>query len=182
MNDKIKVKATDNKIIEVSSEIGKVVNLIKDILMDFDNSECINLDVISSVQLQKVINFCELINYTPIVIKDKNRVLPKDLKNKFSSKLLKYYNELSQEEIVDLLSISDYLAMPSLDNFCLIKLVEVFRDENKIKSFLNGEVDLKIDKERELYLREKYKNDYSCNDLSEQEVKDMLETFDEDYC
>ena len=178
----IKITTSDNKLFEVTSKVGHIINLIKDIIIDFDTSESIKLDKISSEQFQKVLNFCELVKYEPIIIENKHRIIPAEFKSDWSKPVLEYYHNLTQEEIVDLLTISDFLSIPSLDNICIIKLVETFRDEEKIKKFLKTDsFNFKIDKERELYLREKYKKDYSLDDLSEEEVKEMLDSFDKDY-
>ncbi len=177
---KLKILTKDEKVYQLNLKIAEIVKLINNIVIDYDLDETILLDI-HSEKLEKIIHFSELIEYKPLLIENKDRVIPNEYKKQFSKGLLEYYENLTQEEIVDLLTIADFMEIPSLDNLCIIKMVEIFRDKTKINDFFGTNIHLEIDKEREVNLREKYIDDYKCDHLSNDQIVQMLDTFEDDY-
>jgi len=168
----------DGKTFKLKRNIINIVQLFNDIVNDFDLEEAIKLEKIDSRQLEKVIEFCEIINYTNISIDKRFYIIAEIELKLFSDNLKSFYAKLTQKDIVDYLEISDYLQIPSLDDICLLKLSEVLRSEDKINQFLSRQIKFTINSERKQELREKYKSYCSTEMLSPKEVNDMLELFE----
>jgi hypothetical protein len=182
----------DGLSVNIDSRIQNFSKLFSHIIADYtiDPNNTKPLININSKDLDKIINFIEIIDYDEDYIKN-NLTKPfgmvgiNNLKNNlFNSKpkLEEFFNNLNSKNISDYAKIADFFDIHQMEDILYLKLYEVFTNEENITSFFKEECDniedhMKINLTRQKYLREKYMIycDKYVNSISDSEINFMLE-------
>ncbi len=120
LNNTFIVKTNDNKIKKIDKKADRIIEYFK-LDSDFEKLEFINLEKVSSAQFDKLILFCEAVNYELIELKESFYNHENEYK-KFSLKLKEFYDKLSEEDANEFIMLSNELAIPLLEEICLMKM------------------------------------------------------------
>jgi len=120
LNDMFIIETNDNKIINVDRKISNVIEYFKT-SSKFENVNTIKFDSLNHEQFLKLLNFCQIINYTPLELEE-SFCNPKKEYEKFPTKLKDFYENLSEKDLNDFMVVSVDLIIPCLEEICLMKV------------------------------------------------------------
>lgn len=101
----VKLISSDNKVFNVSKEIGRKSELIKNIIEDLDQDIEIPLQQVKSDTLEKVLEYCTHYKDTPFIEN-------KDLEN--IDEWDKSYINVDQETLNDIILAANFMNIPDL--------------------------------------------------------------------
>ncbi len=179
------LKTEDNIEIKVDNNIEKISKLFETLLHNFKIKKEQSIQNLNSKDIKKLIDFCELCNYTPIKFDKPLWSIEIEIhKKKLNDKLLEFYNNLDSNKILEYSLISDFYEVDTIDELIYLKLYEVFQsDDSIINYFQNENNDIKnhlvIDDNRKKYLYNKYKFyiQKQLNEFSDEEINNLCNKF-----
>mmetsp|Transcript_30518 Transcript_30518/g.34688 ORF Transcript_30518/g.34688 Transcript_30518/m.34688 type:complete len:181 (+) Transcript_30518:160-702(+) len=129
MSDTVTLVSKEGEKIEVSSKITAMSGLIKNIIEDQDSKEDIVFDAISTVTLNRIVNYCqhhEFINPEPL-----KKPLPSNKLEDFLGDWDREFLEaLKEEELTDLINAANFLDVKALIDICCARVAAMFKGKS----------------------------------------------------
>eukprot|EP00347_Sterkiella_histriomuscorum_P015683 403356090 len=151
----LKLESKDKQIVEVDRRICQMSELINDTIeINQGTEEAIPIHEYSADTLKLVAQFCELAGYEN---KDfvKRPVL--DLVNVYKNEWeTKFFEELSHEQLFELVEAANFLNMPKLVDGCCAKIAVIFKTAAEKELTERYGPDFKLSQEEEDQLKEEY--------------------------
>ena len=176
----------DEKKVKVDARITKFSELINTLHENYETELGAPLTGIKEQELNLLIEFCEVCNYTPIIFE--KPLWKKNFKNHYfaiiskNEKLEKFYKELDYEKLCKFFKICYFYDSGPLKEFLYFKLYDIFNDEEKCKKFFTGkdkeaiEEAIKIDDNKRKNLFIKYQ------DFIKEQIEGLSPEEINDYC
>jgi len=130
MTDQITLVSSEGTRFPTSSKISQLSGFIERILQDYNISEEIPLRSVSSLNLQRIIDYSSHHNFSP-PIRPKKPVVSARLRDNLPDEWdAQFIETIPESELIDLISASNYLDMKSLLDTCLVKIACNFKDKS----------------------------------------------------
>ena len=164
----IEFTTQENKTMKVDERIVNFSELFKTLHANYETEIGKPLAGIKEEEMNLLIKFCELCDYTPITFEQP--IWKKSFKNHYfaliakNKKLEDFYKELNYDKLCKFFKICYFYDSTPLKEFLYFKLYDIFNDEKKTIDYFKNEEKgtieeaLKIDDNKKNYLYIKYQD------------------------
>lgn len=154
MADRISLVSNEGLAFETSIQITQLSGFIARIVQDYGNEE-IQLIQVNSIYLRKILDYCEHHSFAtpePLCKPIKFEEIEKNVNDPWDSSFIKQFSE---EQLLELILVANYLDMKSLLELCNVviatmfknKSVEYFKQRYNIQQDLTPQVEEQLKKE-----------------------------------